>query len=96
MSKTSSFQEDFNSFISERISRISFELLKNNSEYKEAGTKILESYSQIENLLPLEHKCLISDIDSNFGIQLVVVSDVIYKQGLKDGKELITTCLSDL
>jgi hypothetical protein len=82
-----SFAEDFQQLIYARIEHSGFDLY-NNPKYKEASASASSLFQEIKEMLPLEGKRLMMELDSAQGTERVITVEYAYKDGLSDGAEL--------
>lgn len=79
------FGEVFNQFIWERLDQ---SYNHEDPKYRDKADKTSELFKTIRDLLPKEHKHLMTDLDIAEGAVLAYCSEAAYLQGLKDGELL--------
>jgi hypothetical protein len=71
-------------YVLSRIEYVSVNILKENSEYNNAGVFQLQLIKQIQSLLPKESRHLVIELNDSSNHQSAIAEYIMYKQGFKD------------
>ena len=87
-SNESCFKIAFNRFISTRVSEDLAEQFVGNKEYINLSSKIENCIDELNSLIPEEHSELLEKYMSTSDLRELLVNELLYLQGLKDGIQL--------
>ena len=88
MGQVREFRIACNSFVNERVEEIEVEQFNNNADLKKVDEHVNQMLNTIKNLLPVEHKHWIEDLENEINHQLNMIERIVYEAALNDGIEL--------
>jgi hypothetical protein len=82
------FVQAFDQLVSIRMEYTAKSVLSHSEEYKELIQESSKLFSELQALLPLEHKQILQDYDTYTTLLQGLAETLMYTQGLKDGVSL--------